>query len=116
MVGSLTERRPSRTWPGYAAAAWALGFAALSFYWAAGGRLGLGTLAQTIREQAIAREPELIRIVWLTGGLKVLAAVVAMALVRPWGKAVPRAVPPGRREDDQAGPAAGTVDRSTHVA
>jgi hypothetical protein len=79
-----------RRWPAYAAAAWALLFAALSFYWAAGGRLGVDTLARPIRERATARDPDFMRIVWATGVLKVVAALLALALVHPWGRSIPR--------------------------
>lgn len=75
---------------GYAACAWALLFAALSFYWAAGGSLGINTLSKVIREPAIRRDGGFVAILWATAVLKVLAGVFALAFVRPWGRRVPR--------------------------
>ena len=77
-------RRSSSGWASYAAAAWALAFAALSFYWAAGGRLGLSTLSEGIRVRVAQRDHGFIAVVWITGALKVLAAALALALDRPW--------------------------------
>jgi hypothetical protein len=74
----------------YAACAWALAFAAVSFYWAAGGEVGLETVGEEIRRDALAREPDAIAIVWVTGGLKVLGAALALALLRPRGPAILR--------------------------
>jgi len=44
-------------WVGYAASAWAFVFATISFYWAAGGTVGLATLGSTIQALALARDP-----------------------------------------------------------
>jgi Protein of unknown function (DUF3995) len=74
----------------YAAAAWALLFAAMSFYWALGGTLGLDTLGNELEREARAREPETLALVWVTGLLKVAGAALALALVRPWGRRLPR--------------------------
>jgi len=81
---------PSLT--GCAAAAWALAFAGLSFYWAAGGRLGLGTLALALRDKTLAREQGFVALLWFTGALKVLVALLAIALVRRRGTVLPRRV------------------------
>jgi len=62
----------------------------VSFYWAAGGTAGLGTLARTLRNQAVARDQGFITVVWITGFAKVLAGLLALALVDPWGKVFPR--------------------------
>jgi Protein of unknown function (DUF3995) len=67
------------------AAAWALAFAAISFYWAAGGEVGLETVGEEIERDALAREPDAIALVWVTGGLKVLGAGLALALARRVG-------------------------------
>jgi Protein of unknown function (DUF3995) len=74
----------------YAAAAWALLFAAMSFFWALGGTLGLDTLGNEIEREARAREPDAIALVWVTGLLKVVGAGLALALVMPWGRRLPR--------------------------
>jgi hypothetical protein len=65
-------------------------FAAVSFYWAAGGTAGLDTLGKELEREALAREPSTIALVWLTGALKVLGAALAQALVQPWGRRLPR--------------------------
>jgi hypothetical protein len=84
-------RAPERgDWPAYAAAAWAFLFAAASFYWAAGGELALDTLAVEIERDALARDSDAVTITWVTGALKVVAGLVALALVRPWGARIPR--------------------------
>lgn len=90
----MKGRRPvshgsGRTWPAYAAAVWAVAFGCLSFYWAAGGGLGLGTLAQAIREPVLSGDPGFILLVWVTGVLKVAAALLPLALVRHWHLGVP---------------------------
>jgi Protein of unknown function (DUF3995) len=77
-------------WAPLAAAAWALAFAAVSFYWAAGGEVGLETVGEEIERDALAREPDAIALVWVTGGLKVVGAALALALVRPREPAIVR--------------------------
>jgi len=78
------------TWPAYAACAWAAVFAAMSFYWAAGGTVGSNTIGDIIRTPALARDPAFVAILWATGALKAIAALLALALVRPWGRVIPR--------------------------
>lgn len=77
---------------GYAACVLALLYAAVSFYWAAGGTAGLGTLGGQLEELGRARDPGIIALVLATGVLKVVAGVIALALVRQWGRALPRRV------------------------
>src|SRR5260221_4951428 len=75
------ERASSRSWARRAAAAacgWALLFAALSFFWAAGGRTGL---------QPLEQPPASSRAVWLVadlaaGILKIGGGLLALALLR----------------------------------
>jgi hypothetical protein len=77
-------------WAGYAAGAWALTFAGASFYWGLGGTLGLATLGREIERLALARDPMTVAIGgWGAGAAKVLAALVALALVQPWGRSLP---------------------------
>lgn len=78
----------SATWAGYAACVWALVFAAISFYWAAGGTAGSDTIGPAITN--MARDPAFIAVLWGTGALKVLGGLLALALVRPWGRILPR--------------------------
>jgi Protein of unknown function (DUF3995) len=76
--------------PAYAAAAWALVFAAMSFYWAAGGTVGLETLGVELEREARARDPDTIALVWATGGLKVVGGVLALALAGHWRTLLPQ--------------------------
>lgn len=62
----------------FAATAWAFLFAVISFYWAAGGRLGVNTLGEGM--QALADDPEVISFTWITGFLKVIAGFFPLAL------------------------------------
>lgn len=85
-----TRRPASTTWAAYAAAAWAFVFAAMSFYWAAGGTAGGSTLGESMTKLAREREPWFVAVLWVTGALKAVAGVVALALVQPWGQRFPR--------------------------
>lgn len=88
MAEPVSSHKPA--WAGYAACLWGLLFAALSFYWAAGGRAGLGTLSKGVREPALDRDAAFVAVIWATGALKVLAALLGLALVQPWGTRLPR--------------------------
>lgn len=77
-------------WPAYAAAAWALAFSGYSIYGALGGELGVDQLANDIRQQAEDRDLGFVAQLWAAGILKLLLAGLALALVRPWGRALPR--------------------------
>lgn len=85
-----TSRSQRTTWFAYAAAVWAFIFAAISFYWAAGGMVGAETLGAGIARLAAARDAEMITVTWVTGGLKVLAGLLALALVQRWGRVFPQ--------------------------
>ena len=74
----------------YGAAAWAFAFAGVSFYWAAGGDAGLGTLSTEIRERTLEGDRSFLALVWVTGGLKVMAGLLALALARPDQRLLPR--------------------------
>ncbi|HMH89805.1 MAG TPA: DUF3995 domain-containing protein [Streptosporangiaceae bacterium] len=71
---------------GYAAFAWGLIFALISFYWGCGGTLGLNTIGGTIEKLAREHDAGIYVAVWVTGLLKLAGAVLALALVRPWGR------------------------------
>lgn len=88
--------RAPRGWTqlaGYAACAWALVFAAVSFYWAAGGTIGADTIGPALASLALARDPEFVAILWITGALKLVAGLLALALVQRWGWFIPRWLP-----------------------
>src|SRR3954447_5412033 len=87
MKSKLSAARSS-TWAGYAACVWALAFAAISFYWAIGGTTGSETIGPAITN--MAHDPAFVVVLWGTGALKVLGGLLALALVRPWGRLLPR--------------------------
>ncbi|OIV37492.1 hypothetical protein BIV57_10965 [Mangrovactinospora gilvigrisea] len=74
----------------YAACAWGLVFALVSFYRGSGGRTGLDTIGGAIERRALAGDAAIYAAVWITGVLKLLGAGLALALVRPWGRRMPR--------------------------
>lgn len=76
-------------WIAYAAAAWAFLFAAVSFYWGLGGRLGASTLGPAIL--AAATDPWFVALgLWGAGVVKLVGGLVALALVQPWGRFFPQ--------------------------
>ena len=78
------------TWAAYAACAWAFVFAVPSFYWAAGGTGSLeSTVSPDIVRLARERVPLFMAVLWITGAMKVFAGLVALALVRKWGRFFP---------------------------
>ena len=74
----------------YAACALALLYAVPSFYWALGGTGGLDTVGGAIEELARTRDPAGVALGIGAGLLKVAGGLLALALVRPWGRAIPR--------------------------
>jgi len=80
---------PSRTWAAHAASVWAFAFAAVSFYWAAGGTVGLGTVGGTVEGWAAGGGWFTVA-VWFAGVVKAAGGMLALALVRPWGERFPR--------------------------
>jgi Protein of unknown function (DUF3995) len=87
---SASERPAGPTWPAYAAFWVALLYAVVSFYWAFGGTVGVDTLGGRLEELAREGDPAVLWLSGVAGVLKVAGAVVALALVRPWGRVVPR--------------------------
>jgi Protein of unknown function (DUF3995) len=83
----VSQQRSEARWPAYAAALWALLFAAYSFYGAAGGDLGVDQLARDIREEAEERDPGFVAELWVAGVLKLAAAALAIALAVRLGRA-----------------------------
>lgn len=76
------------SWTAYAAALWALIFAVLHVTWAAGWYIGLD--AERAREAFQQRWFLIYDLV--VAALCALAVLVALALVRPWGTRLPRAL------------------------
>ncbi len=63
---------------------WTLLFAGISFYWAMGGMLGARSLGGAIYEMALNPDPSFIRIVWLTGFIKLLGVVLLLLPFIQW--------------------------------
>ena len=73
----------------YAACALAWLSAVPSVYWALGGTAGLDTVGGAIEQLARTRDPAGIALGLGAGVLKVAGGLLALALVRPWGRAIP---------------------------
>ncbi|RDW20033.1 hypothetical protein CWR48_06820 [Oceanobacillus arenosus] len=56
----------------------------MSFYWAMGGMIGVRSLGGAIYEQALDPEPSFITIVWMTGFIKLLGALLILMLLVKW--------------------------------
>jgi hypothetical protein len=83
------HRGGGAAWPGYLACVWGLIFAAISFYWGSGGTFGLNTIGGSIEAMARRGDAAIYAAVWITGTLKLVGAVLALGLVRPWGRRPP---------------------------
>ena len=78
------------SWAGYVACLWGLAFAAISFYWGMGGTLGLDSLGGSLERLARAHDRTILIAVWVTGFLKVLVALLGLALAGTWAARLPR--------------------------
>ncbi len=74
-------------WAGYAACAWSFVFAATSAYWAAGGTLSLDAVSPEI--VTLTQSPWFAPLLWGVVAAKVLLGLLALALVRGWGRPAP---------------------------
>jgi len=83
-------RHRAMAWAGYTACALALLSAVPSFYWALGGTAGLDTVGGAIEELARTRDTGGVALGIGAGALKVAGGLLALALVRPWGRVIPR--------------------------
>lgn len=70
---------------GYAAFGCALLFAVVSGYWALGGTLGLDTVGREAVRLSRSGDVGIRLALWLVSLLKLIGALLALALVRPWG-------------------------------
>jgi len=84
------RRSRATAWAAYAACALAWLYAVPSFYWALGGTAGLDTVGGAIEELGRAHDPAGVALGIGAGVLKVAGGLLALALVRPWGRAIPR--------------------------
>lgn len=69
-------------WSFYAGIVWTLLFALMSFYWAAGGMIGVKSLGGQIYQMALNREAGFIPVVWATGVLKLGGVLLLIGLIR----------------------------------
>ena len=76
-------------WAGYLAFGWGLVFAAISFYWGSGGTLGVDTVWGSMTMTSTQRTILLVA-AWVTGFLKAMGALLALALVSTWGMKLPQ--------------------------
>jgi hypothetical protein len=83
------RRRSRLVLAGYLACGLGLAFAAISFYWGSGGTLGIDTVWGSTAMTPTQRTSLLVA-VWITGFLKVIGALLALALVSGWGMRLPR--------------------------
>jgi hypothetical protein len=77
-------------WTAYGACAVAWLSAVPSFYWAFGGTVGLSAVGGAIERLGRAHDSRGIALGAGAGLLKVAGGLLALALVRPWGRAIPR--------------------------
>jgi hypothetical protein len=62
----------------------------MSLFWAAGGGVGGKTIGVEIYRLGLERDPSFVAELWTAFVLKALIAVLALALVQPWGRRLPR--------------------------
>jgi hypothetical protein len=74
------------SWVGYAAATWAFIFAVLHIVWATGWYVGL----QDEAAKKAFEKPWFLMYDLIVVGMCLIAAAVALALVQPWGRRLPR--------------------------
>ena len=94
--GKNRQSTPASRWSAvgtvaaYAAAVVAFGYVLMSLYWALGGHALVSTIGGYV-EQFARRGGPLPVLIGLAAALaKVLGGLLALALVRPWGRVVPR--------------------------
>lgn len=74
----------------YGAAIAAFGYAAVSLYWAVGGQGLLSTVGGYAEHAAEHGGGAAVALGLATAAVKVVAGLLALALVRPWGRVLPR--------------------------
>lgn len=80
--------RNDGSWLGYAAALWALIFGFLHIVWAAGWYIGL----EAEQARKAFEQPWFLAYDVAVAGVCLFAVAIALALVRPWGRRLPRRV------------------------
>jgi hypothetical protein len=78
----MTKEKKSSRWAGYAGLVWALAYIPLHIYWALGGSAAFLGMSGTNTDFQIAN--------WGASIVLLGAGLTALALVRPWGRLLPR--------------------------
>ena len=71
--------------PVWGAFLWSSLFGLASLYWAAGGTVGISTLAQSIQDAAHDDDAAMLTMTWITGVLKIMGGLLALMAIRPIG-------------------------------
>src|SRR5215471_20965343 len=83
-------RRTAGTVAAYAAAAVAFAYALVSLYWAVGGHRLISTVGGYVEQVARQGGAVPVLVALAAAAAKVAGGLLALALVRPWGRLVPR--------------------------
>jgi hypothetical protein len=83
-------RATAATVTAYAAAAAALGYALVSAYWALGGRGLISTVGGYVTQFAHQKGAAPVLLALAATAVKAAGGLLALALVRPWGRLIPR--------------------------
>ncbi|MET9292949.1 DUF3995 domain-containing protein [Streptomyces sp. NPDC003077] len=85
-IPHLTFRQPPGKWPGYAVAVWGVLFAIPSFVWAMGSTFGAeSTVSPSLVKLARDGVPWFMAVLWVTGFLKLVGALIGIGLTRVRG-------------------------------
>jgi Protein of unknown function (DUF3995) len=89
-VPAATGRRTAGTVAAYAAAVVAFAYALVSLYWAAGGHRLVSTVGGYVAQFAREGGAVPVLVALAATAAKVAGGLLALALVRPWGRVIPR--------------------------
>lgn len=84
------SRRTAGTVAAYAAAVVAFAYALVSAYWAVGGHRLVSTVGGYVAQFARQGGPVPVLLALAAAAAKMAGGLLALALVRPWGRAIPR--------------------------
>jgi hypothetical protein len=85
----VADAPPLVLWAAYGAAVAAFGYAAVSLYWAAGGTAGLSTVGGAAEQMARSGGVAAVAVIVVTVLVKTLGGLLALAMVKPWGRLLP---------------------------
>jgi hypothetical protein len=87
---TATGRRAAGTVTAYAAAVVAFAYALVSLYWAVGGRRLVSTVGGYVEQFARQGGAVPVLVALAAAAAKVAVGLLALALVHPWGRVIPR--------------------------